>query len=235
MKKFLTRPILALAALATVGAGAGVGALASAQTATSTDASVQTIGTRPDRGMPGVHGKITAISGNTITISDERAGTTYTVDASSATVMKAAQGSTPTTATVSALVVGDMVGVEGTVSGTNVSATKIMSGFMGGHGMGFGGHRGHGVMGTVSAVSGNTITVTNQDGTSYTIDASNATVSKMVTTSVSDITVGERINADGTISGTNVAATRSMTGLPEKPADVTASGGIPQNAVTPVQ
>jgi len=139
MKKFLTRPILALAALATVGAGAGAGALASAQTASTTD--------------------------------------------------------------------------------TTTSATASKSGFergmMGGRGM----HHGHGAMGTVTAVNGNTITITRPDGSTATIDATNATVSKVVTTSLSDVNVGDRIGARGTTSGTNVAATDIMTDLPEKPAD----------------
>lgn len=211
-KKF-TKPIVALAALATVGAGAGVGALASADTAAVTDASVQT--TRPER-APGVHGKITAISGSTITISNERSGTTYTVDASAATVMKGSVGAAPTASSVSSLAVGDMVHAVGTVSGTSVTATKIMSGMMGGKGMG----RGHGTSGTVTAISGSTITVTGDNGTTYTIDASAAKVSKMVEVTVSDIAVGDRIGAEGSVSGNTLTAQRIMTGIPERPAQV---------------
>jgi riboflavin synthase alpha subunit len=214
-KKLLTKPLLALAALGVVGAGAGVGALASAQTAGSSSASAQ-ITDRPDR-MPGVHGTITAINGTAITITDERENTTYTVDAGSATVMIAAQGSAPTTGSVSSLKVGDKIGVEGTVSGTSVTATKIMSGFMGGHGFGQGGMHERGAMGTVSAINGTTLTITGDNGTTYTVDASSATVSKIVETSVSDISVGDRIGAEGSLSGTTVAAKHIMTGIPQKP------------------
>ena len=138
MKKFLTRPIIALAALATVGAGAGVSAIASAQVASTSDST--STATKPafERGM------------------------------------------------------------------------------MGGRGM----HHGRGAMGTVTAVNGNTITITRPDGSTATIDATNATVSKVVTTSLSDVNVGDRIGAHGTVSGTTITATQIMTDLPEKPADV---------------
>lgn len=216
MKKTFKKPIIALAALGVIGAGAGAGALASAQTATSTaDTTTHTRSMGGDmQRAPGVHGKITAISGNTLTVADERAGTTYTVDASAAAVTKATEGSAPTASTVSALVVGDTVGVEGTVSGTNVAATKIMSGF---GGKGFGGMRGHGrgASGTVTSVSGNTITIAGDNGTSYTINASDTTkVSKMVDLTVADIKVGDRIGAQGALSGTTVTATHIMDGVP---------------------
>ncbi len=217
LKNKFTKPIVALAALATVGAGAGAAALASADTAVN-DTSTQAGVTRPDR-APGVHGKITAISGTTLTITNERSNTTYTVDASAATVMKASAGAAPTTSSVSSLAVGDIVHARGTVSGTSVTATNIMSGMMGGKG--FGG-RGHGTAGTVTAVSGNTITITGDNGTSYTVDASSAKVSKVVEVSVSDIKVGDRIGAEGSVSGTTVTAQRIMTGLPERPADAPA-------------
>ncbi len=231
-KSLLAKPALALAAIAALGGGAGVAALASADTATtsttqSATATTQGFAGRPDR-APGVHGKITAISGNTITIEDQGFGqnstaTTYTVDASAASIVKmtapATQGSAPTetTLSISSLAVGDEIGVQGSVSGTTVTATKIMSG-IGRMGFGHGGMgRGHGTSGTVSAVSGNTITITSDNGTSYTVDASNATVSKMVTEPVSSIVVGDRIAADGSVSGTTVTATHIMAGIPTPP------------------
>lgn len=221
MKNKFTKPFLALAALATVGAGAGASALVSAQTATSSVTAATTIAGRPEQ-VPGVHGKITAINGNTITINDERAGTTYTVDASAASVMVGGTpGSAPTTGSISSLKVGDMIAAEGTVSGTSVTATKIISGMMGGKGFGPGGMHGRGTAGTVTSVNGNTITITGDNGTSYTVDASSATVSKVVEVAVSDIKVGDRIGAEGTLSGTTVTAKHIMTGIPEKPANAT--------------
>lgn len=64
-----------------------------------------------------------------------------------------------------------------------------------------------GVGGTVSAVSGNTITLTGKNGTTYTIDAGAATITKDLTVTVGDVKVGDTIVADGTVSGTSVAAT----------------------------
>jgi len=64
-----------------------------------------------------------------------------------------------------------------------------------------------GVGGTVTAVSGNTITVTGKDGTSYTIDASAAAITKDETVAVADVAVGDTITADGTVNGTSVTAT----------------------------
>ena len=102
---------------------------------------------------PGVMGTVTAISGNTITVTSKQfsahqwggSGTaqaspttqptpttiTYTVDATNATVKKNAA-----TSAVSSIAVGDMVMVQGTVSGTSVTATSIIDGM--GRGMGNG-------------------------------------------------------------------------------------------------
>lgn len=226
MKALLQKPLLTLAALLALGGGAGIAALASAQTVTNADTATQatTSGTSSamhDHRGPGVFGTIASISGNTITVTSKGMGTnttetTYTVDATSAKVMIGKDGSAPATGALSDLKVGDTVSIRGTVSGTNVTATDIMDGVMG-HGFGPGGHRGPGVMGTVSAVSGNTVTITNNDGTSYTIDASNAEVSKVSTVSVSDIKVGDTIGVDGTVSGTSVTAKHIMDGVPPQP------------------
>jgi hypothetical protein len=96
---------------------------------------------------PGVMGKVSAISGNTVTLSGksgfgkDATDVSYTVDVSAATVKKFVAGTdgskpTETTIAVSDIVVGDMIMVKGTVSGTTVTATEIMVGQfgMGGHG-----------------------------------------------------------------------------------------------------
>ena len=64
-----------------------------------------------------------------------------------------------------------------------------------------------GVGGTVTAVSGNTITVTGKDGKTYTIDATSAAITKDETVTVSSIAVGDTVMANGTVSGTSVTAT----------------------------
>ncbi|MBV9159378.1 MAG: hypothetical protein JO019_02145, partial [Candidatus Kaiserbacteria bacterium] len=68
-----------------------------------------------------------------------------------------------------------------------------------------------------ATISGNTITITNQDGTSYTIDASNAQVEKLSTIPLSQVAVGDKIGVEGTVSGTNVTAQHIMDGMPQKP------------------
>ena len=76
----------------------------------------------------GGDGNITAINGTTITMAEEadEGGASYTVDASQATVTN-----NGATADISALKVGDKIFVQGTTSGTNVTATSISLGFGG--------------------------------------------------------------------------------------------------------
>jgi hypothetical protein len=208
----------------------GVGGTAFAQSATPT---TTTAGTHEGWGgaagahrAPGVFGTVAAISGNTITVTSKGFGssatpTTYTVDATSATVTKANAASS-----VSAIAVGDTVMVQGTVSGTSVAATKIYDGvMMGGKGMmGRGGMasstlgmRGMGasitgngepvIGGSVSAINGSTLTVTNKSNVTYTVDASAATVIKSdATSSIANIATGDRVVVQGAVNGTAVTA-----------------------------
>ena len=167
-------------------------------------------------------GKVTAISGSTITITNAKTSTTYTVDASNATVTK----SGVTSATVSNIVVGDTISVAGTVSGTNVTATTIHDGFGGGSGGqgGFGGRGGFGggTMGTVTAISGTTLTVTTKSGGVYTVDASSATVKESGTASaVSDIKVGDTVMIQGSITTASMTAKNIEDGVPTPPTSPT--------------
>jgi hypothetical protein len=169
-------------------------------------------------GMPGVFGTVTAVSGDTITVSSKGFGqntttTTYTINASGATVMKDNAASS-----VSAIAVGDTIMAQGTVSGTTVTATKINDGMMmrgmpgsnGGASMPGNIPQGNGqpiIGGTVTAVSGDTVTITNKGTTPYTIDVTNAKITKNGTTaSASNIAVGDNVVAQGTINGTSVTA-----------------------------
>jgi hypothetical protein len=195
-------------------------------TSTATMATATGQSNNQQRGTPpAAFGSVTAVSGNTITVTDKRSGTTYTVDASSATVEKMSAPSKdsisstppatpPTQATISVsdIAIGDNVMVQGTVSGTTITATKIMDGMMMGGPGGFRGHGPQGTNGTVSAVSGNTITLTGKDGTTYTIDAASASVKKISTVAVSDIAVGDKLQVQGQTSGTTVTATNIMDG-----------------------
>jgi hypothetical protein len=188
--------------------------------ATSSAATTTTSGFRHGT-PPAASGTVTAVSGNTITVTDKRTGTSYSVDASSAAIQKftpPASGTTPATKptpatiSVSDIAVGDNVTVQGTVSGSQITATKITDGMMMGRG-GFGGHGQQGAMGTVSAINGNTITLTGKNGKTYTIDATSATVKKVSDSTVGSITVGDTLMVNGSMSGSTVTATNIVDGV----------------------
>jgi hypothetical protein len=174
---------------------------------------------------PAVVGKVTAVSGTTISIEsrmmNQSASTTYTVNASSATIMKA-----NATSTVSSIKVGDEVLVIGTVSGTTVNATLIRDGMIMNRGdkgrggpwnasstPGFMGNGQPVIGGTVSAVSGNTITVNTSSNVTYTVDASSAKIIKGATTSaITSVAVGDNVFIQGPVNGTTVSATTVIDG-----------------------
>ena len=172
---------------------------------------------------PVVFGTVASINGTTLTVTGRQgfgtssAAVTYTVDASSATVMK-----DNATSSVSAIATGDSVLIEGTVSGTNVTAKVIRDGVMvkGAPGAGRGGQNGSStpafagngepvVAGSVSAVSGTTLTITNKSNVTYTVDATNAKIVEQgqATPVLSDIVVGDNVVVQGTVNGTTVTAT----------------------------
>lgn len=176
---------------------------------------------------PGVVGKVSAVNGDILTVAGRQGfgstsvATTFTVDATNAVVKK-----NNATSTVSSIAVGDTVAVQGTVSGTNVTATMIRDGV----GM-MGGRRGPGgmgprsatstpptspvvgngqpiVAGTVSAISGSTVTINNKSNVQYTIDASNAKILEgQNTIALSSVAVGDSVVVQGTVNGTSVTAT----------------------------
>ena len=174
---------------------------------------------------PGVFGTVTAISGNSLTISSKGFGaqataTTYTVDATSATVTK-----NGTASSLGNVAIGDTVSVQGTVSGSNVTATAIRDGMLGrGTGIKPGQHatstrpasiiQGNGqpvIGGNVTAINGSSLTVTNKSNVTYTVDATNATVAKgNAASSVSNIVVGDNVVVQGTVNGSSVTASSVM-------------------------
>jgi hypothetical protein len=88
----------------------------------------------------------------------------------------------------------------------------------GGQAGGFGGGqagagRGQGVSGTVSAVSGNTITITTRNGQTTNVQlAADGKVRKQVDGQLSDVTVGAQVVALGTQSGDTFQATSIQLG-----------------------
>lgn len=180
-------------------------------------------------------GTVVSVSGSTLNIngkimspmvSTSTPATTYTVDASKARIEK--QGTQGTT-TVSSIKVGDSVVVMGIVTGTNIIAQIIRDGVTpmmqnregmmndrfpnasstpGRMGPGFQGNGQPVVGGTISAISGNTLTISNHGGTSFTVDASGSTIMKQgATTTVGALILGDSIIVQGTVNGTSVIAT----------------------------
>lgn len=119
-QKLFIIPALALVVLGG-GAAAGYAHLASADTAETGDKTAFHMkrGHGPGHGTHGVMGEVTAVNGSTLTVTG-RDGQSYTVTADTAEVVRHVTG------TLSDIQVGDRVGVHGEVSGTTVTAKRIM-------------------------------------------------------------------------------------------------------------
>jgi Domain of unknown function (DUF5666) len=196
-------------------------------------------------GQPGVFGKVTGVDTGamTITLQDMRnSATSYSVDASNAVIVK-----NNITSTISAVAVGDTVVVRGTVNGAVVTATMVRDNVMGANGRGFSGRPGmrtptgtfpggrpsgtfpyasgtrplvpQTTSGTIASVNGSTLTVTGTDGTTYTVDASNATLVKKGSTAnaISAINVGDTVRIQGAVNGTSITATAILDNVAQNP------------------
>ena len=63
------------------------------------------------------------------------------------------------------------------------------------------------VGGSITAVSGTTLTITNTSNVTYTIDASNAKIIKNGTsTTISNVATGDNVIVQGTVNGTSITA-----------------------------
>ena len=164
----------------------------------------------------GVFGTVVSISGTTITVNSQvRPNSTstsvvYTVDASNSKVTK-----NNATSTVSSIIAGDKIIVQGKIDGTNIVATSIRDGMPVKGNMSDGQKRnpafqGNGqpvVGGSVTAISGTTLTVTNKGGVVYAVDATNASVQKNnATSTLADVSVNDVVVVQGTINGTSIVA-----------------------------
>ena len=209
---------------------------------------------------PGVFGTVTAVSGNIITVtSTHRTGgrpaagstttpsttpvtTTYTVDATSATITKS-----NVAGTISSIAVGDTIMAQGTLTGTNLVATTIRDGVMtrtpgaaGANGQPatspFTGNGQPVTAGTISSINGNSVVITNKSNVTYTVDVTSAKILEGQTTvTVSSLAVGDSVVVQGTVNGSSVTAstvldqkapTTSTTGTTTKPASKGFFGSI---------
>jgi hypothetical protein len=186
----------------------------------------------PQGGQPGteqagglqrsqISGTIATISGDTITLKSQNSYT-ITIDATSAAIKRnvsatSTSSSTSETISVSDLAVGDMITVEGNIT---VSAAKITAGTAKTENNKENSAEkpaAEGTIGTVTAISDSTITMTAKTSdsdttTTYTVDASSATITKGAgsnssTAAISDITTGNKILVKGTTSDTTITAT----------------------------
>lgn len=180
-------------------------------------------GMRIGQMKPAVLGTVTGINGTTLTVTGhafgitgqakdlaKAASTTFSVNAASATVFK-----NNATTTLASIALNDRVLVQGTINGTSVTAVTIHDGYPGqgkirkpedvqppvkGTGQPV-------VAGTVSAVSGSMVTITTSSNTTFSIDASNAKITKSGSaSSVSAIAVGDYLVVQGSVNGSSVTA-----------------------------
>jgi hypothetical protein len=178
--------------------------------------------------MPNLVGKVSAVNGNILTVISKQgfikttpeAATTFTVDATNAKILRGNKA-----IKVSDITVGDNIIVQGTITGTNVVAAIIRDGKVG-EGKVSGGKVGVGnsndnnqalfqiegngqpiVAGTISTITGSTITITNSGNVTYTIDATNAKIiqgkNNILLTGVK---IGDLVIVQGTVNGTSVIA-----------------------------
>ncbi|GEM_PF-2052373 len=136
-----------------------------------------------------VHGQVTAINGDTITLSQGLKGNEVTVTTSDAT--KYYLGGKQVSA--STLQAGDTIGVAGVISDkTSVHAVAIFI-------------QGPRVAGKVTTVNGNTITLQTKNGTTWTIAVNNDTqyLKDGQPAALSDVQVGSQIAVVGLKTGDN--------------------------------
>jgi hypothetical protein len=169
---------------------------------------------RDNKFWSGIVGKVTSVNSTTLTVSSmtpwnkDSKTTVYTVNAANAEIDKEGVDNE----TISDIKVGDMVVVEGTVTGNSVAATEIHIGWFkakwedakdsfvtSGDPV---------IGGTVTVVSDSTITIKNKDDVTYTVNAKDAKiVRKGFDASVlSDIKVGDNILVQGVVNNTTVTA-----------------------------
>ncbi|MCX6721405.1 MAG: hypothetical protein NT026_02270 [Candidatus Staskawiczbacteria bacterium] len=174
---------------------------------------------------PNVVGKVSAISGNTLTVVSKQGlkkdesnstttpvtTTTFTIDATNAKILRG-----ETVIKVSDIAVNDTIVVQGTITGTNVAATIIRDGKVGNGNENKNNEallqiQGNGqpiVAGKITAVSGSTITITNTSNVTYAIDATSAKffVPGVTNPTILSVAVGDNVVVQGTVNGNSVVA-----------------------------
>jgi len=191
----------AVAALATVVAGTGMGIAGAATPAQGPSGNTGShVGHAGERQHPAPGGTVTAISANSITVQG-RSGESKTFSIDAGTVFLKAG----VKVSASDITVGSQIRIMPTAKGST-AASKIFA-------------DGPHVAGKVTAVNGSTVSLTNRDGSSFTVveSASTTYAQNGATASSSDVAVGQRILAEGSFesgSTTTLDATNVIIGLP---------------------
>jgi len=154
-------------------------------------------------------GTVESISDNIINIKTKD-GESFAVDTGSAKIYKA-KG---IEINLSDIKVGDKIFAAGAISNNTITASEIFDGKRN-FAKGLKPRKNfQGVVGVVTSINGNSITLTAKDNTVYVVDASNAGVKKGPDESnVSQIKSGDRLFVRGAVTGTIVVATDIREGL----------------------
>lgn len=171
-----------------------------------------------------IAGKVTAISGTTITIVSPKDSVSYSVDAATAAIA-AGLGNNAKARTIADVVVGQTIVVTGSLNGTAVTATRIA----------VGGtveaktkakevreEMENATRGLVTAVSGTTVTLQEREGKTYTVNTATASIVKRgekdteTAATLADVTVGTMIAVEGTDTDATIAATKIVI-IPKAP------------------
>ena len=190
-----------------VAGGAGIASVTSSPTPRNSTTSRSTTPPNPANFAGGT---VTAVSSTSITV-DEWSGTSNTYAITSATTFS--EG--PTTITASALAVGQHVGIQ--VSSTDATTATIIDIQL------------PVLVGTVTDVNGDTVTITDPEGFSRTIivDSTTSYTKSSGTASLSDVSMGSEISAEGTVdaNGTSLDASSVHIGVPTGPGGGPRFGG----------
>jgi len=205
------------------------------------------------RPNPGILGTVSSINGNVLTINSKlanifgkkRATTTpqitpitkiYTVDTSNAIILK-----NNAISSVSNIAIGDTVVVQGTITGTSITATTVRDRIMmGGRGNinkpqtnaktpQFQGNGQPIIAGKIATINSSTVTVTNSSNITYSVDATNAKISQGPNTVlISNLNIGDNVVVQGTVNGTSIIASSIIDQVRPVLATTTAEQKSPQ-------
>ena len=245
-----TAAAVALALALSGGAVAGASSTTPGSTSTSSSGTPGWGARPPGGGCPPVAvGTVKTVGDDTFTLTDQ-SGTTVTVDVSSSTTYRDPGVTSPTIANVT---VGEHVAVFGTERSALVNATSVAIGDPPAGGKGGPGGSGHTggppgaggsppvAVGTVKTVGDDTFTLTDQSGTTVTVDVSSSTTYRdpgVTSPTIADVTVGEHVAVFGTESSAVVTATSvgiggPPTGGPSWPGGPGGPGGSGRKGGTP--